>query len=384
MMRPAAVLGLLGVLAGGASGQARLPARPAPVVLDCKACHTAKTPTKEDPALRACPRLLIKGYHSVDEAPATMTLGAAAAVYGPVKFSHRAHAKMAETGQGCAGCHHYDQAGPIQECGACHSATRARTDLDKPDVKAAIHRQCLECHREWDGPNKCGSCHVKPAGAAAGNGLPSTVHPLTPKAPARVVYQTPAVAGETVTFFHSDHVERFGLECSSCHQQERCSTCHRVKAGGPDTATTLVRASRPGRTTAEAHARCSTCHVNAPCATCHASSGPRVAGFDHRASAGWPLNRFHAPLACARCHTTPGRFTRLSTDCGSCHTTWPAGFDHRKTGLALDETHASLDCVSCHEDKTFSAPPVCTSCHDDKAYPADKPGKKVSGMGTRK
>ena len=384
MMRYSAVFGLLGLLAGGVSAQARVPVHPAAAVLDCKACHTAKTPTKADPALRACPRLLIKGYHSVDEAPATMTLGAAGGMYGAVRFSHRAHAKMAETGQGCAGCHHYDQAGPIQECGACHSATRARADLSKPDVKAAIHRQCLACHREWDGPNKCGSCHEQQGGSAAAGVTPSQAHPLTPKAPVRVVYQTTAAEGKTVTFFHNDHVERFGLECSSCHQQESCSTCHRVKAGGPDTATTLMRASPPGRTTAEAHARCSTCHVNQACATCHAGGGSRSAGFDHRASTGWALNRFHTPLTCARCHTVPGQFTRLSTDCNSCHKNWQAGFDHKKTGLALDETHASLECVSCHEDKAFSAPPVCTGCHEDKSYPADKPGKKIAPPVTRR
>ena len=194
MNRHIALLGLLGVLAGSASAQSR-PAMTTAAALDCKACHTSKVPTKADPALRACPRLLIKGFHSVDEAPATMTLGTAG-VYGPVKFSHRAHAQMAQTGKGCSGCHHYDQAGPIQQCEACHSATRARADLTKPDVRAAIHRQCLECHREWDGPNKCGSCHAQQGGVAAVGAKPATAHAPTPKAPTRVVYQTTAAEGK--------------------------------------------------------------------------------------------------------------------------------------------------------------------------------------------
>lgn len=382
-MRTVAAIGLMFVLAGTAPAQARPQTMSTAAALDCRACHTSNRPTKANPALRACPRLQIKGFHSVDEAPPTVTLGDTGGVYGPVKFSHRAHATMAEMGTGCSGCHHYDQAGPIQKCSACHSETRARTDLGKPDVKAAMHRQCMQCHLEWSPATKCAMCHQQ-GGKVANGSVAVSVKAPQPAAPERVVYQTRTVEGKTVTFFHNDHVNRFGLACASCHQQETCATCHRVKPGSPAATTIAGRPAAKSRTAAEAHARCSACHtLTGRCATCHAGTEAKAVGFDHKARTGWALNRFHAPLACVACHTTPGKFTAHSTDCASCHKNWQAVFDHKKTGLALDETHVTLDCVSCHEDKTFTAAPVCSSCHADKSYPADKPGKKVARPVTR-
>ena len=240
---------------------------------------------------------------------------------------------MAETGEGCSGCHHYDQAGPIQKCSACHSATRVRTDLGKPDVKAAMHRQCMECHLEWNPAAKCATCHEQ-SGKAGSAAAAALVKAPKATAPVRVVYQTRTVEGKTVTFFHNDHVSRFGLDCASCHQRESCATCHRVKPGAPASATMAARPAGKQRTAAEAHARCSACHATTGrCATCHATSEAKVAGFDHKSRTGWTLNRFHAPLACVQCH---------------------------------------------------SAAPVCTSCHADKTYPADKPGQKVVRPLTRK
>jgi hypothetical protein len=198
------------------------------------------------------------------------------------------------------------------------------------------------------------------------------------------VYQTGAVAGKTVTFFHNEHVSRFALACSACHQQESCTACHRTTTGGQAALTSLVRTSRPGGTATEAHVRCAACHATTACAVCHTSAGVRSSGFDHRARTGWALNRFHAPLACTQCHTTAGQYAKLDADCASCHTKWPTGFNHSRTGLTLDEAHATLDCVSCHDDKTFRAPPVCSSCHDDKSYPAARPGKVVAHPVTRR
>lgn len=384
-MRTLAAIALTFVLAGTASAQARSPAETRAAALDCRACHTSNRPTKANPALRACPRLEVKGFHSVDEAPAVVTLGDRGGVYGPVKFSHRAHAAMAETGKGCSGCHHYDQAGPIQKCSACHSEARLRTDLGKPDVKAAMHRQCMQCHLEWSPATKCATCHAQGGGAGTGAAAKAAVTLAKPAAPERVVYQTRTAEGKTVTFFHNDHVTRFGLACATCHQQESCTTCHRVKPGSPAVTTMAARPAAKGRTAAEAHARCAACHtLTGRCATCHATTEGKAVGFDHKARTGWVLNRFHAPLACVACHTTPGKFTALSTDCATCHKNWQATFDHQKTGLALDDTHKSLDCVSCHEDKTFTAAPVCVSCHADKSYPTDKPGKKAARAVTRK
>ena len=382
-----AVIGLGGAAAPAqepAQSPTRAPARRAAAALDCRECHTAATPTKSDPALAACPRLLIKGYHGLDEAPATITLGAAGGVYGAVKFSHRDHARMAETGKGCSGCHHYDQARAIQKCEACHSTSRTRADLGKPDLRAALHRQCLECHQDWNAAVTCATCHETPAGRAAAATAKAPVKPPKAAAPVQVVYETRSMEGKTVTFFHKDHTDRFALPCADCHRQESCATCHGVKAAGGGALTFVSRRTRPGATHDEAHARCASCHAADACATCHTGTAVRTAGFDHKTRTGWALNRFHATLACQQCHTAPGKFVRLNADCEGCHKGCQAKFDHARTGLALDELHAGADCVSCHEDKQFIASPTCGGCHTDKSYPAQKPGKRVAGRAARK
>jgi hypothetical protein len=375
-MRRATVAGLFCLLLAApprdAGTQTPRPSRKA-VALDCRLCHTGATPTKANPALAQCPRLLIVDYHTAADAPATMKLGTSTGRYAPVAFSHRGHAEMAAMGGGCEGCHHYDQARPIQKCDGCHSPTRLRADLTRPDRKAAMHRQCLDCHREWNPKVTCVSCHSE------GGGGVKVAGPEKPVAPTRLVYQTTAAAGRTVTFFHNEHVQRFGLDCADCHQGTTCGSCHGVAA------TAAAPPPAPAaRTEAEAHVRCAGCHQTDRCTTCHSDRGPRTAGFDHRARTGWALNRFHASLPCGRCHGEAGTFEKVSADCEACHAGWQQRFRHGKTGLELDETHAGADCASCHPDQTFRAAPACKDCHEDMSYPAARPGKAVIPPGGRR
>jgi hypothetical protein len=387
-MRPVILVAALGVASAMASAQSARPARAGIDPLNCRACPTAATPTKKDPALVACPRLKLKGFHLLDEAPVALTLGTPDGRYGLVQFAHRAHAHMAETAKGCSGCHHYDQAGPIQPCRTCHATSRKRSDLGKPDLKGAMHRQCLECHRDWNAETSCSTCHAPAVTAATAKGAASDAARRPAKtskvvAPTRIVYETAAKEGKTVTFFHADHTDRFALACASCHVNETCRTCHSGKPAGAATATLLTRKTASGTTQARAHEKCAGCHAKDACATCHTSKEPRTASFDHALRTGWPLNRFHAPLACKQCHTTPAPYTALKSDCESCHAGWQKKFEHARTGLALDDVHAGVECASCHEDKTFRAKPVCGSCHTDKAWPAQKPGKVVGRAGPR-
>ncbi len=374
-MRRISAIGLLFVTAAATAEAQRASATRVGTPLDCRACHTSPTPTRNTPALSACPRLKITGYHAVNEAPALITLGTPGATYGPVKFAHRDHAHMAETGKGCAGCHHYDQARPIQKCKNCHAVSRKREDLGKPDLKAAMHRQCIECHREWNPTAPCSTCHERPGAATAS----------APKvtAPERIVYDTRAAQGKVVTFFHQDHTDRFALACADCHQQESCGACHDRKRVAL-AQRVLARQTAAGLTEEQAHERCANCHTTDACATCHKGMPSRALAFDHGRRTGFTLNRFHARLDCKQCHKAPGGYARLSTDCESCHKGWQATFTHAHTGLALDEQHKDVECAGCHEDKSFRAKPTCASCHDDKTWPAQKPGTVVTPAAARK
>ena len=57
---------------------------------------------------------------------------------------------------------------------------------------------------------------------------------------------------------------------------------------------------------------------------------------------------------------------KLIGDCKFCHPTgWcPDPFDHRITGVTLDEVHGDLDCADCHGD-CVGTPSDCSECHDD-------------------
>ncbi|MBI5595848.1 MAG: cytochrome c3 family protein [Elusimicrobia bacterium] len=233
------------LLSGPALGQA---------AVRCRTCHVRDTPTKQDPALAACPRASIKGTNALEQAPKAMTLGSGLPPYGPVRFPHRGHAAMAEMGSGCVSCHHYNLARPIAGCGECHPAERNRPELDRPARTAAVHRQCLDCHRRWAPEAACSSCH--------GEG------PARPRleAPAKVVFLPSAGAGR-VAFAHSEHVSSYGASCAQCHQGASCESCHASppKAKG----WTLERAMR-GAGKAAAHRSCTACHASDDCGKCHA------------------------------------------------------------------------------------------------------------------
>jgi Class III cytochrome C family len=350
---------------------------PAALRNQCAMCHSCPTPTKSNPCLITCPRAREStGLYTPADGPGLMLMNSMKGQYGPVAFSHRTHAQMAEMSGGCYGCHHYnDTALRILPCADCHPRERKRENINLPDLKGAYHRRCLDCHRQWTGSPDCKSCHIdKTEGKTTDQilaefGKGKKDHPAV-AAPGKKVYTTKGQEGTVVTFFHNDHTQRFGLACVDCHRQEGCVGCHdrrpeEVRTKG-EAASTMDFESR--------HARCNSCHEGQTCTKCHTATEAQP--FDHGRSSGWALRPYHAALACSRCHTTPGRFAGLKNDCSNCHAGWGAEtFTHAVTGLKLDETHSAVDCVECHPGKSFGKPPVCSGCHPDKSYPQFKPGK---------
>ncbi|MDD5305149.1 MAG: cytochrome c3 family protein, partial [Elusimicrobia bacterium] len=184
------------LLAAGWLAAAAAAAEAPKAAVNCRNCHTTGTPTKEKPALVKCPRAKVQGFHSVEEAVKAIAFPGKDE-YGPVKFSHKAHAEMAEMGEGCGSCHHYNQARSIQKCGECHSPERLREGdaLGKPDLQGAQHRLCISCHQSWGGGATCGSCHEMRGKAPA--------PPAKAKAPERVIFAL--ASRKTVSFPHQAH-----------------------------------------------------------------------------------------------------------------------------------------------------------------------------------
>jgi hypothetical protein len=284
-------------------------------------------------------------------------------LYEPVPFSHREHAEMAEMWEGCTTCHHHtpevfapkrqgrldhpnqEDAAKVPACKSCHS-TEDSSDLHMPSLKAAYHRQCLNCHRDWMDANACSACHSPRPQASASQPTTSRRPTTRPPSPDDIVgrmhkpIQPPQVkeyttrftpvAGPRVLFRHEEHVKEYGIKCVACHRGDSCSACHSPSAASAATSP-VSRPLKAAATWEESHQPCVACHRNDACSSCHYQPGqtppPR---FNHDMT-GQKLGKDHRKLACGDCHlayNTPGALT-----CGdsSCHKK-PMEFPRRRPG----------------------------------------------------
>lgn len=350
--------------------------------ISCQTCHTCEVPTKNDPCLVVCPREnIVTIYQKPEETPELIVIDQLKERYGPVYFSHRIHSEMAEMSGGCGSCHHYNTSGPILNCNSCHETTRKREDLSLPDLLGAYHRQCMDCHREWSHSTSCNSCHL-PIKDVKGTEkeqiaerLKDRKHPVILE-PDKIVYNTETREGKFATFYHDDHTNKFNLDCTSCHKNESCVSCHDVKQATEQGKIKPKRISKSDLPFEEQHKNCVSCHKEDSCSKCH--SNTELKPFDHALSTGWPLKSYHAKLSCQKCHGSKSAFTKIDGTCTSCHKNWDSGnFKHQITGLKLDELHESFDCSDCHTDNNYSVKPSCDGCHEDYVYPKVLPGKLI-------
>lgn len=343
---------------------------------NCSLCHACETPTKSNPCLIVCPREQMMTVHiSPEKSPAVIKMDKLKReqdLYEPVIFSHRIHAEMSGMSGGCEMCHHYNPPGDVVGCDNCHEPVRNRTDISKPDLKGAYHRQCMDCHKEWRNDVACESCHeLNSSGKSTYSGKDyekTRVH-FEIKVPTKLVLTTTYEKGKLVTFFHNEHTDIYGLDCKSCHQKESCVKCH---SDEPEKKVEKVSLDVK-------HKTCSGCHdtkSKTVCENCHSTK--EKAPFSHFARTGFELKSYHSKLNCTSCHQKKSVFTGLNSSCSSCHSGWnSSNFNHKATGLVLDDTHIEFDCSDCHESEVYSTKPSCEGCHDDMSYPQNKPGKLV-------
>ncbi len=342
--------------------------------LTCKSCHETEYPTKNDPGLRKCPRFdMISKFPTFNKGPEVVDIKEMSDKYTDVVFSHKIHSQMSEMSIGCTDCHHYNTTGPVLNCRECHEQNRSREDVSVPDLKAAFHRQCMGCHKQWSHDNGCSTqCHSNKGTDVKNRDRQEMLDKKHPKVtePTKMIWETNSAAGKIVTFFHNEHNQLFKINCNTCHKQENCTKCHDVNNPKDDKNPIGIKKSFEDH-----HKPCMNCHNENACEKCHKEK--EMTPFNHSSSAGWTLKNYHSRLACEKCHGNSMPFKKLDNNCTSCHKNFaPGKFDHKLAGLTLSENHKEMECENCHLKNDFSKPPDCKTCHDDKSFPAQSPGKR--------
>ncbi len=348
------------VLLAVAAGADRAEAKPGDGT-DCKTCHACPAPTAADPCLKGCPRP--KKAAKPPHGPTVVILDELEKIYDPVRFNHEAHAGMTRFGGDCTLCHHHTpEGGEHPACRTCHPADVPHESSDQPGLKGAYHRQCLGCHREWEGETSCEICHTR---KAMGGSPAATFHGKRERLELQdlIVFDTEYAEGDKVPFHHKNHSDRYESDCTSCHEDQSCTGCH-VQNRTPHPMGSLADV--------DLHDACFRCHqqsqgtshAKGDCTHCHGRADADL--FRHETT-GWALKRYHKDLGCRACHPSWVTPVKLDRSCAACHPRgWGAGFDHDVTGVKLDDMHGEMDCSDCHEDG-FGAgkSPSCSDCHDD-------------------
>lgn len=285
----------------------------------------------------------------------------------------------------CTQCHTIGKALSNDNCLKCHTEIESRITAKKGYHAGVRSKQCVECHKEHHGRN-------------------FRLFRL-----------------DTATFDHA----QTGYRLEGKHAAAKCAECHQKgKITAKDIA--AFSDSRKERTKLGLSTACLSCHtdehrgqLNRECTQCHTMNGWKPASKFSHASARFPLEGAHGPLACTQCHKkeagegTPTRYVRLEfascsachadphkgkfkQECAQCHTSrsWhtvkPSVFDHASTQFPLRGKHALLKCEQCHPKDPRTRNPSgdvgfhitkfkeCTNCHGD-AHAKQFAGRKDGG-----
>ena len=253
---------------------------------------------------------------------ALLVLGVGATVAGPSKpFPHAPH--LAET-EDCATCHVAGDSGEMTvkaaACAECHEddvpAYRPMHG-DGPEILHFPHAlhvdtgSCTDCHKAPGmtfprGKKACDTCHgendveILDAACAKCHGAPAE----------KLV---PPDHGGTWAVSHGKAApwrvfDRHGKDCTTCHKQGACDTCHRTSR--PRSHTGLWRLRTHGTAASWNRDTCRTCHETGTCTACHMNTQPlnhvgawsKLHGFTARSKADGSCTVCHSAGSCVACH----------------------------------------------------------------------------------
>jgi len=211
----------------------------------------------------------------------------------------------------CFKCHDHDAQRDARQCDACHKNLETSGEMpathlahdgdwlrDHGKRAASSGDSCQTCH----GERFCASCHGVTVAA-----LPATQHFADPF--------TPSVHRAGFEARHALEAKSDPGACQTCHQPDRCVTCHLAKGvAGADRASPhppgwvgLTAAdAEHGREARRDPAQCAACHGGAGealCVKCHAVGG--VGGNPH--PPGWSSRIPLGQMPCRMCHPLGAR-----------------------------------------------------------------------------
>ena len=228
-----------------------------------------------------------------------------------IKFSHQAHAAK---GVGCLDCH----AGMDKNTGLLPSGPQRMSS-------------CVSCHAtKAPAKSDCASCHTRQDRLTP----PQNHDQLWTVLHGRCAREGKAVATAN--------------DCSLCHKNDACVTCHQTRPPADHTEAWRHRAH--GIAAGIDRSRCATCHTSDGCARCHKETAP----VSHGPTWGGPANRH-----CGSCHTP----VQQSAGCATCHRATPS---HDLLSPPKPVWHTpQMDCRSCHalSMKHLDDGGNCNACH---------------------
>jgi len=196
----------------------------------------------------------------------------------------------------------------VQDCAACHRGIEKSRAVG-PEV-AVDMEACVRCHAERALPGECATCHAE----------------ITP------TWEPPSHASDWKRV-HGRAARRTDPppvdDCTLCHAQASCDSCHRVEE--PESHDAFFRLRGHALLARVDRDNCAACHEPQTCDRCHADVLP----LSHRSAAFGGTRSMH----CLTCH-----FPLEGEGCVTCHKSTPS-----HAGPPKPDWHTpAMDCRSCH------------------------------------
>lgn len=218
---------------------------------------------------------------------------------------------------------------------------------------------CLECHPAMPknngvvpegirvGMQECIACHAKTMGESKANDC-ATCHQTIRKDVKPPTHQ------QNWLRFHGQEAkdgDKQGMsQCSLCHTEDSCTTCHQTQA--PKNHTNAWRERGHGVAASIDRDSCNVCHQSDTCTSCHETTAPRSHRGQWGGSKDTHCQSCHIPVSdesCSVCHqqgtpshalAAPTPATMIGTNCRACHGVAPAA--------KLPHVDNGDDCNYCH------------------------------------